>query len=79
MAARVIEFIVPFNGQVVVKDTEFYRLKIGSLIYLAISTRLDILYKVFILLCFFIKPLSTVYKSYKLNTLIPARHETPRN
>ena len=36
MAARATEFIVPFNGQVTVKDTEFYRLKIGFLIYLAI-------------------------------------------
>jgi len=36
MAARATEFIVPFNGQATVKDTKLYRLKIGSLIYLAI-------------------------------------------
>ena len=36
MAAKVIKFIVPFNRQVIVKDTELYGLKIGSLIYLAI-------------------------------------------
>jgi hypothetical protein len=36
MVARVTEFIVPFNGQVTVKDTELYRLKISSLIYLTI-------------------------------------------
>ena len=36
MAAGVIEFIVPFNRQVIIKDIEFYRSKIGSLIYLAI-------------------------------------------
>ena len=34
IAARAIKFIVPFNRQVIVKDTEFYGLKIGSLIYL---------------------------------------------
>ena len=50
IAARVTEFIVPFNGQATVKDTELYRLKIGFLIYLAIQTRLDIIYGVFILL-----------------------------
>jgi hypothetical protein len=36
MAARATEFIVPFDGQVTVKDTKLYRSKIGSLIYLAI-------------------------------------------
>ena len=36
IVARVTEFIVPFNKQATVKDTEFYRLKIGFLIYLAI-------------------------------------------
>ena len=36
MAARVTEFIVPFNGQAIVKNTKLYGLKIGFLIYLAI-------------------------------------------
>ena len=36
MAARATEFMVPFNGQAMVKDTKLYGLKIGSLIYLAI-------------------------------------------
>ena len=34
--ARATEFIVPFNGQVIVKDIKFYRLKISFLMYLAI-------------------------------------------
>ena len=36
MAARATKFIVPFNGQAMVKDTKLYGLKIGSLMYLAI-------------------------------------------
>jgi len=52
MAAGVIEFIVPFDRQVMVKDIKLYRLKIGSLIYLVIQTRLDIAYKVSALSCF---------------------------
>ena len=36
IVARVTEFIIPFNRQATVKDTKLYRLKIGSLIYLAI-------------------------------------------
>jgi hypothetical protein len=36
MAARVTEFIIPFNGEAIVKDTKLYKLKIGFLIYLAI-------------------------------------------
>ena len=36
IAARATEFIIPFNRQAMVKDTELYRLKIGFLIYLAI-------------------------------------------
>jgi hypothetical protein len=36
IAARATKFIIPFNRQVMVKDTKLYRLKIGSLIYLAI-------------------------------------------
>ncbi len=36
MAARATKFIVPFNGQATVKNTELYGLKIGSLMYLAI-------------------------------------------
>ena len=44
------EFIIPFNRQAMVKDTKFYRLKISFLMYLIIQTRLDIVYRVFILL-----------------------------
>ena len=36
MAAKATKFIVLFNRQATVKDTKLYRLKIGSLIYLAI-------------------------------------------
>ena len=36
IVARATEFIIPFDGQVIVKDTKLYKLKIGSLIYLAI-------------------------------------------
>ena len=36
IVAKVIKFIIPFNRQATVKDTELYRLKIGFLIYLAI-------------------------------------------
>ena len=36
MVAGVTEFMVPFDGQAIVKDTELYKLKIGSLIYLII-------------------------------------------
>ena len=36
ITAKVTKFIIPFNGQATVKDTKLYRLKIGSLIYLAI-------------------------------------------
>ena len=50
MVARVTKFIIPFNRQAIVKDTKLYRLKIGSLIYLAIQTRLDIIYRVSTLL-----------------------------
>ena len=36
IVARATKFIILFNGQAIVKDTKFYRLKIGFLIYLAI-------------------------------------------
>ena len=36
IVAKATEFIVPFNRQATVKNTKFYGLKIGSLIYLAI-------------------------------------------
>ena len=35
MAAKATKFIIPFDRQAMVKDTKLYRLKIGSLIYLA--------------------------------------------
>ena len=50
IAAKVTEFIIPFNKQAMVKDIKLYRSKISSLIYLAIQTRLDIIYGVSILL-----------------------------
>jgi len=56
IAARATEFIVPFNGQATVKDIKLYRLKIGSLMYLAIQTRPDIIYKVSTLLCLLLNP-----------------------
>ena len=56
MAARVTKFIIVFNGQVIVKDFKLYGLKIGFLIYLAIQTRLNIIYRVFILLHFLLNP-----------------------
>ena len=36
IVAKATKFIVSFDGQAMVKDTELYGLKIGSLIYLAI-------------------------------------------
>ena len=36
IVAKAIKFIIPFNRQAIVKDTELYKLKISSLIYLAI-------------------------------------------
>ena len=36
IAAKATEFIIPFNRQVIVKDTKLYRLKISFLIYLVI-------------------------------------------
>ena len=56
MATKVIKFMVPFNRQATVKNTKLYGLKIGSLIYLAIQTRLDITYRVSILLHFLLNP-----------------------
>ena len=56
MAAGVTEFMVPFDGQATVKDTELYGLKIGSLIYLAIQTRPDIAYRVSALSRFLLNP-----------------------
>ena len=56
IVVRVTKFIIPFNRQVTVKNTKLYRLKIGFLIYLAIQTRLDIVYRVSILLQFLLNP-----------------------
>ena len=52
IAAGATEFIVPFNGQATDKDINLYRSKIGSLMYLVVQTRPDIMYRVFILLRF---------------------------
>ena len=56
IAAGVTKFIIPFNGQAMVKDIKLYRSKIGSLIYLAIQTRLDIAYGVSTLSRFLLNP-----------------------
>ena len=56
IATKAIKFIIPFNGQVMVKDTKRYKSKIDSLIYLAIQTRLNIIYRVSILLRFLLNP-----------------------
>ena len=56
MAARATEFIVPFDGQATVKDTKLYRLKISSLMYLTIQTRLNIVYRVSVLSRFLSNP-----------------------
>jgi len=56
MVARATKFMVPFNRQATVKDTKLYGLKIGSLMYLAIQTRPDIVYEVSILLQFLSNP-----------------------
>jgi hypothetical protein len=56
MAAGATKFMVPFNGQAMVKYTELYGLKIGSLMYLAIQTRPDIAYGVSVLSCFLLNP-----------------------
>ena len=78
METKAIKFIVPFNGQVTAKNTKLYRLKIGSFIYLVIQTRLYIIQGLHTII-FPIKPLPTVYKSCKLNILIPTRHKAPKN
>ena len=56
MAAKTTKFIISFNRQAIVKDTKLYRLKISFLIYLAIQTRLNIIYKVSVLLHFLLNP-----------------------
>jgi hypothetical protein len=49
MALGATEIIIPFKEQATNKDIELYRSKIGSLIYLAVQTRPDILYRVSVL------------------------------
>ena len=56
MTAGTTKFMVPFDRQAMVKNTELYRLKIGSLIYLATQTRPNIIYRVSILSQFLLNP-----------------------
>ena len=52
IVARATKFIVPFNGQATDEDIDFYRSKIGSLMYLVVQTRPNIAYGVSVLSCF---------------------------
>jgi hypothetical protein len=49
IALGATEIIIPFKEQVTNKDIKLYRSKIGFLMYLAVQTRPDILYKVSVL------------------------------
>jgi hypothetical protein len=49
MALGAIEIIISFKEQAINKDIELYKSKIGSLMYLIVQTRPDILYKVLVL------------------------------
>jgi hypothetical protein len=53
IALKATEIMILFKEQATNKDIKFYRSKIGSLIYLVVQTRPDILYKVLILSRFF--------------------------
>jgi hypothetical protein len=56
MALGATEIIIPFEEQATNEDIELYGSKIGSLMYLAVQTRLDILYKVLVLSRFLSNP-----------------------
>jgi hypothetical protein len=56
IASGATEIIIPFEEQATNKDIKLYGSKIGSLIYLAVQTRPDILYKVSVLSRFLLNP-----------------------
>ena len=56
IAAGATEFIVLYDTQATDEDIELYRSKIGSVMYLAVQTRLDIAYEVLVLLRFLSNP-----------------------
>ena len=57
IALGTTEIMIPFEEQATNEDIELYGSKIGSLIYLAVQTRPDILYKVSVLSRFLSNPL----------------------
>jgi hypothetical protein len=56
MALRATEIIILFKAQATNKDVKLYGSKIGSLMYLTVQTRPDILYKVLVLSRFLLNP-----------------------
>jgi hypothetical protein len=57
IALGATKIIILFKEQVINKDIKLYRSKIGSLMYLAVQTKPDILYKVSVLSRFLSNPL----------------------
>jgi hypothetical protein len=57
MAASTTKFMVPYSKQARDEDIKLYGLKIGSLMYLVVQTRLDIAYRVSVLSRFLSNPL----------------------
>ena len=56
MAVGVLEFMVLYKGQATKAEIKLYRSKVGSEIYIAVQTRVDIVYTVSILLRFLANP-----------------------